>query len=79
MFSMFSSFQLDYKVTTRKLKEIFKMAGNVVAAELKEDKEGNSRGMGVVKFDHAMEAVQAISMFHNQVNNNFYVFADYFS
>lgn len=58
---------LDYKVTTRKLREIFKMAGNVTSTELKEDKDGNSRGMGVVKFDHPMEAVQAISMFHNQV------------
>ena len=47
------------------------MAGNVVATELKEDKDGNSRGMGVIKFDHPMEAVQAISMFHNQVDKQF--------
>jgi len=58
---------LDYKVNGRKLTEIFKMAGNVTSVDVKEDKEGNSRGMAVVKFEHAIEAVQAISMFHNQV------------
>ncbi len=59
--------QLDYKVTERKLKDIFKMAGNVRVSELKVDKEGNSRGMGIVRFDHPMEAVQAISMFNGQI------------
>ena len=43
------------------------MAGNVQSAEIKEDKDGKSRGMGIVKFEHPMEAVQAISMFNNQV------------
>lgn len=62
-----SLLQLDYKVTSRKLREIFKMAGNVQSTEIKEDKDGNSRGFGTVKFEHPMEAIQAISMFHNQV------------
>lgn len=56
----FFSWQLDYKVSDRKLRDIFKMAGNVVSCELKVDKEGKSRGMGIVRFEHAMEAVQAI-------------------
>ena len=43
------------------------MAGNVRVAELKVDKEGNSRGMGIVRFDHPVEAVQAISMFNGQI------------
>jgi len=58
---------LDYKVTWWKLKDVFKLAGNVVKAEIKEDKSGKSRGMGVCTFEHPMEAVQAVSMFNNQV------------
>lgn len=58
---------LDYKVTGWKLRDVFKLAGNVLNAEIKEDKERKSRGMGVVTFEHPMEAVQAVSMFHNQV------------
>lgn len=52
--------QLDYKVTERKLRDVFRMAGNVKSCELKVDKEGKSRGMGIVQFEHPMEAVQAI-------------------
>ena len=40
--------------------EIFSMAGNVVHVEIKEDKDGKSRGLGTAAFQHAMEAVQAI-------------------
>ncbi|CAH1797080.1 unnamed protein product [Owenia fusiformis] len=57
---------LDYKVTWQKLKDCFKMAGNVQRAEIMEDKEGKSRGMGIVTFEFPMEAVQAISMFNGQ-------------
>lgn len=58
---------LDYKVTWWKLKDVFKLAGNVIKAEIKEDANGKSRGMGVVVFEHPMEAVQAVSMFNGQV------------
>ncbi|GFN84117.1 myelin expression factor 2 [Plakobranchus ocellatus] len=58
---------LEYKVTWWKLKDVFKLAGNVIKAEIKEDKNGKSRGMGVVVFEHPMEAVQAVSMFNGQV------------
>ncbi|XP_069697264.1 myelin expression factor 2-like [Periplaneta americana] len=57
---------LDYKVDDKKLKEVFKLAGKVVTAELSLDKEGKSRGFGVVEYEHPVEAVQAISMLHNQ-------------
>lgn len=40
------------------------MAGVIVSAEIKMDKEGKSRGMGVIKFDHPLEAVQAICILH---------------
>ncbi|KAK3578292.1 hypothetical protein CHS0354_010496, partial [Potamilus streckersoni] len=57
---------LDYKVTWKKLKDVFKLAGNVIRAEIKQDKDGKSRGMGTVQFEFPMEALQAISMFNNQ-------------
>lgn len=57
---------LDYKVTVAKLEEIFKIAGNVIEVDLKTDKEGKSRGMGTVRFEHPIEAVQAIALFNGQ-------------
>nr|KAG5695168.1 hypothetical protein BaRGS_030214 [Batillaria attramentaria] len=58
--------ELDYKVGHHKLREVFKLAGNVIKAEIKEDKQGKSRGMGIVQFEHPMEAIQAVSMFNGQ-------------
>lgn len=55
------------QVTEKKLLEIFKMAGNVLHVELKVDKEGKSRGMGTVRMEHPLEALQAISMFNGQI------------
>lgn len=43
------------------------MAGKVIRVDIPVDKDGRSRGFAVVEFDHPVEAVQAISMFHNQV------------
>ncbi|MGH0135016.1 UNVERIFIED_CONTAM: hypothetical protein FKN15_059780 [Acipenser sinensis] len=57
---------LDFKVGWKKLKEVFSMAGTVKRADVKEDKDGKSRGMGTVTFDQALEAVQAISMLNGQ-------------
>ncbi|XP_063229686.1 myelin expression factor 2-like [Bacillus rossius redtenbacheri] len=58
---------LDYKVDSQKLTEVFKLAGKVQSAEVSMDKEGKSRGFGVVEYDHPVEAVQAISMLNNQM------------
>ncbi|KAJ8340421.1 hypothetical protein SKAU_G00350540 [Synaphobranchus kaupii] len=58
---------LDFKVGWKKLKEVFSMAGTVKRADVKEDKDGKSRGMGTVTFEQALEAVQAISMFNGQM------------
>lgn len=57
---------LDYKVDEKKLLEVFKLAGKVLHVELGKDKDGKSRGFGVVEYDHPVESVQAISMLHNQ-------------
>ena len=43
------------------------MAGNVLHVELKMDKDQKSRGMGTVRMEHPMEALQAISMFNGQI------------
>ncbi|XP_036420474.1 myelin expression factor 2 [Colossoma macropomum] len=58
---------LDFKVGWKKLKEVFSMAGTVKRADVKEDKDGKSRGMGIVTFEQPLEAVQAISMFNGQM------------
>lgn len=51
-------------MTKDKLEEVFRIAGNVIEAEIKTDKEGKSRGMGIVRFEHPIEAVQAICELH---------------
>ncbi|XP_016332604.1 myelin expression factor 2 [Sinocyclocheilus anshuiensis] len=58
---------LDFKVGWKKLKEVFSMAGMVRRADVKEDQDGKSRGMGTVTFEQPLEAVQAISMFNGQM------------
>lgn len=62
-------FQLEYNVDKKKLKEVFRLAGRLVRVDLHLDKDGRSRGFAIVEYDHPVEAVQAISMFHNQVLN----------
>ncbi|XP_031635659.1 heterogeneous nuclear ribonucleoprotein M [Contarinia nasturtii] len=58
---------LDYKVDAKKLKQVFKLAGQVMDVELSVDKDGNSRGFAVVEYQHPVEAVQAISMLDHQL------------
>merc|ERR1719342_1646604 len=57
---------LDYKVDDQQLRDVFKIAGKVVNVEINKDQDGKSRGFGTVQFEHPVEAVQAISMLHNQ-------------
>ncbi|KAH0619969.1 hypothetical protein JD844_014450 [Phrynosoma platyrhinos] len=47
---------LDFKVGWKKLKEVFSIAGTVKRADIKEDKDGKSRGMGTVTFEQPIEA-----------------------
>lgn len=58
---------MDYKVDKKKLKEVFRLAGKVQRVDLSSDRDGKSRGFAVLEYDHPVEAVQAISMFHNQI------------
>ncbi|VDQ10792.1 unnamed protein product, partial [Trichobilharzia regenti] len=59
---------LDYSVTWQKLKDVFKLAGRITSSVIKTDSEGKSRGVGILKFSSPYEAVQAVSMFNNQVS-----------
>lgn len=70
----FLHFQLDYKVGWKKLKEVFSMAGMVVRADILEDKDGKSRGMGTVTFDMPLEAVQAVCILFVELFNYFHRF-----
>lgn len=49
---------------------MFRLAGRLVRVDVSLDKDGRSRGFAVLEYDHPVEAVQAISMFHNQVMLN---------
>lgn len=70
--------KLDFKVGWKKLKEVFSIAGTVKRADIKEDKDGKSRGMGTVTFEQAIEAVQAICILIcilalNEVGETYYL------
>jgi len=60
--------QLDYKVDDHKLREVFRLAGKVICAEVSKDKDGKSRGFGVVEMDHPVEAVQVFKIQTKQLN-----------
>ncbi|CAF1262566.1 unnamed protein product [Adineta ricciae] len=57
---------LDFKCDEKKVREVFSLAGRVREVTLKRNKEGQSRGMAVVEYEHPLEAVQAVSMFNEQ-------------
>ncbi|CAF3509045.1 unnamed protein product [Adineta steineri] len=57
---------LDFKCDEKKVQEVFSLAGRVRDVTLKRTKEGQSRGMAVVEYEHPSEAVQAVSMFNEQ-------------
>ena len=57
---MFLSVQLDYGVTWQKLKDVFKVAGRIVNADILTDREGKSKGLGEVQFEDPNEAISAI-------------------
>jgi len=55
-----------YTCTMGKLYDVFAMAGRITWFDPQLDKEGKFRGMAVVEYSHPIEAVQAVSMLHNQ-------------
>ncbi|KAL3316146.1 hypothetical protein Ciccas_005213 [Cichlidogyrus casuarinus] len=57
---------LKFEVKWQKLKDHFRRAGNVIKADVSEDRQGQSRGFATVRFEHPYEALLAVAMFHNQ-------------
>lgn len=55
------------------------MAGMVVRADILEDKDGKSRGMGTVTFDMPLEAVQAVCILSVELLNYFHRFENQIS
>jgi len=58
---------LDYRVDERKLKEVFRLAGHVRVDQFFKDRDGKSRGIAILEYDSPLEALNAVSMFNNQV------------
>ncbi|DBB03287.1 TPA: hypothetical protein ACH3X3_010679 [Trebouxia sp. C0006] len=56
---------LSLETTWQSLKDYFKTCGHVVHADVFTDEEGQSKGAGVVEFQHCDEALQAISRLTN--------------
>lgn len=56
-------------MSERVLRDVFRMAGKVISVELPLDQEGQVRNIAHIEYDHPVEAVQAISMFHGQELN----------
>eukprot|EP00240_Pyramimonas_obovata_P004077 CAMPEP_0118932430 /NCGR_PEP_ID=MMETSP1169-20130426/10209_1 /TAXON_ID=36882 /ORGANISM="Pyramimonas obovata, Strain CCMP722" /LENGTH=370 /DNA_ID=CAMNT_0006875087 /DNA_START=76 /DNA_END=1188 /DNA_ORIENTATION=- len=56
---------LAWETTWQTLKDHFRQVGNVVYAEVLSEASGRSRGCGIVEFEHAEEALKAISTLSN--------------
>ncbi|VDL87486.1 unnamed protein product [Schistocephalus solidus] len=61
---------LDYKIDWKRLKDMFKVAGRVIHATVKQDEEGRSRGIAIVRFEHPYEALLAYILFNGQILND---------
>ncbi|XP_065897972.1 myelin expression factor 2-like [Dysidea avara] len=50
-----------------KLKDTFKVAGQVVHVEINTNRDGKSKGNGTCQFKTPLEAINAVSLFHGQM------------
>jgi RNA recognition motif-containing protein len=57
---------LDFNTTWTDVKDFMRAVGKVVRADIFRNKEGQSRGMGVVEFENQEDAEQAISELSGQ-------------
>lgn len=57
---------IDYNVSEKKLKNVFKLAGKIENIDFMTDNNGKSRGRSVIEYEHPVEAIQAISMLNKQ-------------
>ena len=49
---------MSYDVDEKKMREVFRLAGRVMNVTLNRDKEGKSRGHGIIEYTHPVESVQ---------------------
>lgn len=59
-------FQIAFNCPVGRIYDVCSLAGKVTWLDLQLDKEGKSKGMAVVQYSHPIEAVQAVSMLHDQ-------------
>uniref|UniRef100_A0A915CUY5 RRM domain-containing protein n=1 Tax=Ditylenchus dipsaci TaxID=166011 RepID=A0A915CUY5_9BILA len=57
---------ISYACGVGRLYDVCSLAGKVTWLDLQLDKEGKSKGMAVCQYSHPIEAVQAVSMLHDQ-------------
>ncbi|XP_022097426.1 myelin expression factor 2-like [Acanthaster planci] len=58
---------IPFDVEWMELKDVFQIAGKVIHCDILTDNRGKSKGSATVKFESILEAVNAISMLHNQM------------
>ena len=58
---------VDFAMKWQDLKDIFKMAGNVVNVKMVEGTDGKTKGYGTVHFTTPLEALEAVAKFHGQL------------
>ncbi|KAL5249238.1 hypothetical protein ACHWQZ_G018184 [Mnemiopsis leidyi] len=55
---------IPYTLGNQQLKDYFRHSGHIVDCSIMTDKEGRSRGCGVVRFESASDCERAVNMFH---------------
>ncbi|KAI1715913.1 RNA recognition motif domain-containing protein [Ditylenchus destructor] len=57
---------ISFNCPVGRIFDVCALAGKVTWLDLQLDKDGKSKGMAVVQYSHPIEAVQAVSMLHDQ-------------
>merc|ERR1712226_878816 len=58
---------VDYEMKWQDLKDIFKMAGNVVNVKMVDGSDGKTKGYGTIQFSSPLDALEAVAKFHGQM------------
>ena len=57
---------VDYAMKWQDLKDIFKMAGNVLNVKMVDGTDGKTKGYGTIQFKSPLDALEAVAKFHGQ-------------
>lgn len=55
---------IPFTLGTQQLRDFFRHAGHIVDCSIMMDKEGRSRGCGIVRFESSSDCERAVNMFH---------------